>query len=66
MMTPNEILEMALEKETQAKDFYEKLAVDSSVDFVTDLLRKLQNEEAKHIRMIQEIAARLESGRELK
>jgi rubrerythrin len=60
--TPDQILRKALEMETQAHDFYSGLASGCSVDFVRELLEKLQNEESKHIRMIQDMISRLESG----
>ena len=41
LKTPDEILRKALEKETQARDFYAGLASDCSVDFVRELLEKL-------------------------
>jgi rubrerythrin len=63
--TTDEILRKALEKETQAHDFYAELAASCTVDFVKELLLKLQNEEAKHIRMIQDMLGRLESGKSL-
>lgn len=59
--TPEEILRKALEKVTQAHDFYADLAASCSVDFIQELLLKLQNEEAKHMRMIRGILGRLES-----
>ena len=62
MTTPNEILRTALKKESQARDFYADLAENCSIDFVKNLLLKLQNEEAKHVSMIQKMLARLESG----
>ena len=63
MTTPDQILQKALEKETQSRDFYEGIALGCSVDFVRELLEKLRNEEAKHMRMIQGMIERLESGR---
>ena len=60
--TPEEILRKALEKETQARDFYAELAASCSVDLVRELLEKLQNEESKHMRMIRDMLGRLESG----
>ena len=65
MVTPtsDEILRTALEKETQAHDFYANLAASCTVDYVKDLLLKLQNEEAKHMRMIQDMLRRLQSGK---
>ena len=62
LTTPNEILQAALEKETQARDFYEELGKNCSVDFVKDLLLTLQNEESKHMHLIQKILGRVEAG----
>lgn len=65
LRAPNEILQAALEKELQARDFYAELAVHIKVDFVKDLLLKLQNEESKHVHLIQGMLARLATGRDL-
>ena len=67
MVTPtsDEILRTALEKETQAYDFYAELAASCTVEYVKDLLLKLQNEEAKHMRMIQNMLGRLQAGKTL-
>ena len=65
MATPDEILRLALDTETQARDFYKKMAVSCSVDFVKELLETLQNEETKHIRMIDHMLTRLESGKDI-
>jgi rubrerythrin len=62
LTSPDRILERALEKETQARDFYAELAAGCSVDFVKELLETLQNEESKHIHMIQAMQSRLEMG----
>ena len=62
LMAPNEILEAALEKEKQAHDFYAEMGANCPVTFVKDLLLTLQNEEAKHIHMIQKMLAQMESG----
>jgi rubrerythrin len=62
MSTPDQILRKALEKEKQARDLYEDLAADCSVDFVRELLEKLRNEEAKHVRMVQDMIGRLAAG----
>jgi rubrerythrin len=61
--TPDKILHAALEKEQQAHDFYEEMANHCSVDFVAELLLKLQNEESKHVHMIKDMLARMEIGR---
>ena len=63
--TSDEILHKALEKETEAHDFYAELAASCTVEFVKELLLKLQNEEYKHIRMIRDMLGRLESGKTL-
>jgi rubrerythrin len=65
LTTPDQILRKALEKEKQAYEFYAGLAAACSVDFVRELLEKLRNEEARHVRMIQDMTGRLESGRRL-
>ena len=62
LTTPNEILQAALEKETQARDFYEELGKNCSVDFVKDLLLTLQNEESKHMHLIQKMLKRVDVG----
>jgi rubrerythrin len=62
LTTPNEILRAALEKETQARDFYTELEKNCSVDFVKDLLLTLQNEESRHVHMIQKMLGRVEAG----
>ncbi len=63
--TPGDILRLALEKETRARDAYRELATHCSVDFVRDLLLKLENEEYRHMRMIRDMLGKLESGKPL-
>jgi rubrerythrin len=63
MTSPDQILREALERETQARDFYAELAVGCSVDFVRELLERLQSEESKHMHMIQDMLGRLGSER---
>lgn len=65
LKAPNEILRAALEKETQARDFYLKLEANCSVDFVKELLKRLQNEESKHMHLIQEMIEKLEAGQSI-
>jgi rubrerythrin len=65
LRTPNEILHAALEKEMQARDFYAELAVHIKVDFVKELLLKLQNEETKHVHLIESMLGRLAAGRDV-
>lgn len=65
LTTPGQILRTALEKEMQARDFYADLANHTSVEFVRELLETLQNEESKHVHMIQHMLGRLESGKSL-
>ena len=62
LTTPNEILQAALKMETQARDFYAELEKNCSVDFVKDLLLTLQNEESKHMHLIQKMLGRVEAG----
>ncbi len=63
--TPDRILALALQKEQDAHDFYESMADGCPVEFVRELLMKLQNEEARHMRMVREMISRLEAGRDL-
>ena len=65
LRTPDGILHTALEKETQARDFYAGLAAHCTVDFVKELLEKLEDEETKHMHLIQSMLERLESGRDI-
>jgi rubrerythrin len=62
LRTPDEILKKALEKETEASEFYADLAANCSVEFVRELLYRLQSEERKHMKMIRDMLARLEAG----
>jgi rubrerythrin len=64
-MPIDEILKKALVKEKEARDFYADLEASCSVTFMTDFLAKLQNEESKHIEMIQGMLGRLESGKSI-
>ena len=65
LTTPAEILQTAFGKEMQSRDFYAGLAASCAVDFVRELLEKLQNEEARHMRMVQAMRSRLESGKDI-
>ena len=56
---PIEILKAALEKESASRDFYAELANRCHVDFVRELLFRLQDEEAKHALLIRNMLARL-------
>ncbi|NLG35288.1 MAG: hypothetical protein GX548_08030 [Lentisphaerae bacterium] len=62
LKTPVEILEAAMEKETAARDFYAHLARHCHVDFVRDLLFRLQNEEEKHMDLIRKMLVRVRAG----
>lgn len=59
--TPTEVLQAALDRETQSHDFYEVSASVCHVDFVKDLLLTLQREEARHMSLIRHMIARLEA-----
>ena len=62
LSTPDQILKKALQKETEARDLYAELADKTSVGFVKELLETLQNEESKHVHMIQEMLRKLAAG----
>jgi len=65
LRSPDEILKVALEKETQARAFYAELAVSCSVEYVKELLEKLHDEEGKHVHMIEAMIRRLDAGQKL-
>ncbi len=63
LMTPNQLLQVALGKEEEAYRFYDRLLEECRVDVVRELLEKLKNEEHKHMRMVEEMIARLNLGK---
>jgi rubrerythrin len=65
LMTLNQLLQIALAKEEEAHRFYDQLLAECRADPVRDLLERLKNEEYKHIRMIEEMIARLNQGKAL-
>jgi len=62
LSTPDEILNAALAKEHQARQFYSELAEHCEIDMVRQLIEKLKDEENKHVKMIEEIMANLRLG----
>ena len=65
LMTPNQVLEVALGKEEEAHRFYDRLLEECRADTVRELLETLKNEEYKHIRMVEEMITRLNLGKAL-
>jgi rubrerythrin len=65
LMTPNQILEVALGKEKEAHRVYDRLLEECRADTVRELLETLKNEEYKHIRMVEEMITRLNLGKAL-
>jgi rubrerythrin len=65
LMTPNQILQVALGKEEEAHRFYDQLLGECRADMVRELIEKLKNEEYKHIRMVEAMITRLNSGKAL-
>ncbi len=63
LITPDEILNAALTKERQSRDFYAGLAEQCRIDMVRKLLEKLKDEENKHVRMIENMLMDLRLGR---
>ena len=61
--TSIDVLQIALRKEEASCRLYEGMMNDSRVDFVRELLEKLRDEEARHVRMIKKMISRLEAGR---
>jgi len=63
-MTEGEILKMALEKEQASYKLYEDLLrQQKSVEFLRDLLEELRDNEARHIRLIEDRITDLNLGR---
>ncbi len=65
LKTSDQILQVALAKEKEARDFYDEQAAHCGVEFVRKLLEKLKNEESKHIRMVQGMITKLNVGRDI-
>ncbi len=65
LSTPDEILNAALAKERQSREFYARLADQCRIDIVRKLLERLKDEETKHERMIEDMLADLRLGRGL-
>jgi rubrerythrin len=65
LMSPNQLLQVALGKEEEAHRFYDQLLGECRVDMVRELLERLKNEEHKHMRMIEEMITRLNLGKAL-
>lgn len=65
LKTSDQILQAALAKEKESRDFYDEQAAHCRVDFVRKLLEKLKNEESKHVRMVQGMIANLNVGRDI-
>ena len=63
--TPNQILEEALAREKEARDFYIKLATHTQVDFLRKLLESLEREETKHVALVQNLLTKLNRGKEI-
>jgi rubrerythrin len=62
MKSVDEILRTALMKEKGARDFYEGLLLHCRVELVRQLVEKLRDEEAKHVRMIEAMMSQLRLG----
>jgi rubrerythrin len=63
LSTPDEILNAALAKERQARQFYAGLAEHCQIEMVRELLEKLKDEENKHVKMVEDMLTNLRLGR---
>jgi rubrerythrin len=63
LSTPDEVLNAALAKEHQSRQFYAGLAEQCKIDMVKQLIEKLKDEENKHVKMIEEMLSNLRLGR---
>lgn len=59
---PEDILNVALEQEKKAHDFYTQVSAHCQIEFVRTLIEKLKDEEYKHIQLIEGMLAQLRSG----
>jgi rubrerythrin len=65
LMTLDEILQAALAREEESRDFYGNLAMHCREDFVRDLMQRLQGEEAKHVYLVQDMITKLNLGKDV-
>ncbi len=63
--TPDEILQEALAREQEAQAFYASLLARCRIDFIRELLEKLEEEESRHVHLIQEMITKLNLGHDL-
>jgi rubrerythrin len=59
---PHDVLESALAKEKAAFRFYDRIAQSAVNRDLQTLALQLKDEEAKHVRMIERLLARMELG----
>ena len=59
---PATILQSALARELEARDFYADLLANCHIDFIKALLEKLRSEEARHVVLVQEMIDRFQRG----
>lgn len=65
LTTPDEILTVALAKEKAAYRFYQRVENLSRIDYVQELVRRMKDEEAKHIKLIENMIVKMNLGREV-
>jgi rubrerythrin len=65
LKTSDQVLQVALAKEKESRDFYDEQAAHCRVEFVRKLLEKLKDEESKHIRLVQGMIRNLNVGRDI-
>ena len=63
LRTPGDILEFALEQEKEACRLYGELLDDSKAEILRDLITQLNNEELRHVHLIERKIADLNLGR---
>jgi rubrerythrin len=63
--SPDLILQEALRREKEARDFYESLGKRCHVDFVSELLERLKEEESRHMILVQCMIERLSAGKSM-
>ena len=61
-MTPMELLERALANEKNSYEFYHRMAEHTKIEIIRELIEGLRDEEAQHVKKIEEKLAKLRLG----
>jgi len=62
LSTPDDILKTALLKEKEARQLYSDLSAHTRIEMVRKLADKLKDEEGRHVKLIEDMIAKLNCG----